>query len=148
MLRFLYILTCVHGDLRPWSDDKHMMCQWKKSWKLSNQITKYHLTLCKQFPWNDQIIVFTLRAGIPFRLTMYLNTPRRRGIFQQQKNFDNNISVLQRKPFSTRREPPRRREGKYHGTVCPRSREPFYIVSYYIKWVTTSCTYSRYHGKL
>ena len=23
-------------------------------------------------------------------------------------------------------------------TVCPRSSDPFYIVSYYIKWVTTS----------
>ena len=27
-------------------------------------------------------------------------------------------------------------------TVCPRSSDPFYIVSYYIKWVTTSWTYS------
>ena len=28
-------------------------------------------------------------------------------------------------------------------TVCPRrSRDPFYIVAYYIKWVTTSRTYS------
>ena len=27
-------------------------------------------------------------------------------------------------------------------TVCPGSIEPFYIVSYYIKWVTTSWTYS------
>ena len=26
--------------------------------------------------------------------------------------------------------------------VCPRSCNPFYIVSYYIKWVTTSWTYS------
>ena len=25
-------------------------------------------------------------------------------------------------------------------TVCPRSNDPFYIVSYYIKWVTTSWT--------
>ena len=25
-------------------------------------------------------------------------------------------------------------------TVCPRSSDPFYIVSYYIKWVTTSWT--------
>ena len=29
-----------------------------------------------------------------------------------------------------------------YGTVCPRSSDPFYIVAYYIKWVTTSCTYS------
>ena len=28
-------------------------------------------------------------------------------------------------------------------TVCPRSSDPFYIVSYYIKWVTTSWTYSK-----
>ena len=27
-------------------------------------------------------------------------------------------------------------------TVCPRSSDPFYIVSYYIKWVTTSWRYS------
>ena len=27
-------------------------------------------------------------------------------------------------------------------TVCPKSSDPFYIVSYYIKWVTTSWTYS------
>ena len=27
-------------------------------------------------------------------------------------------------------------------TRCPRSCDPFYIVSYYIKWVTTSWTYS------
>ena len=27
-------------------------------------------------------------------------------------------------------------------TVCPRSSDPFYIVIYYIKWVTTSWTYS------
>ena len=27
-------------------------------------------------------------------------------------------------------------------TVCPRSSDPSYIVSYYIKWVTTSWTYS------
>ena len=25
--------------------------------------------------------------------------------------------------------------------VCPRSSDPFYIESYYIKWVTTSWTY-------
>ena len=29
-------------------------------------------------------------------------------------------------------------------TICPRSSDPFYIVSYYIKWVTTSWTYSIY----
>ena len=27
-------------------------------------------------------------------------------------------------------------------TVCPRSSDPFYIVIYYIQWVTTSWTYS------
>ena len=27
-------------------------------------------------------------------------------------------------------------------TICPRSSDPFYIVSYYIKLVTTSWTYS------
>ena len=26
-------------------------------------------------------------------------------------------------------------------TVCPESSDPFYIVTYYIKWVTTSWTY-------
>ena len=29
-------------------------------------------------------------------------------------------------------------------TVCPRSSDPIYIVSYYIKWVTTSWTHSMY----
>ena len=28
-------------------------------------------------------------------------------------------------------------------TVCPGSSDPFYIVTYYIKWVTTSWIYSR-----
>ena len=28
-------------------------------------------------------------------------------------------------------------------TVCPRSSDPFYIVSYYMKGVTTSWTYSK-----
>ena len=27
-------------------------------------------------------------------------------------------------------------------TVCPRSSDPFYTVTYYMKWVTTSWTYS------
>ena len=27
-------------------------------------------------------------------------------------------------------------------TICPRSRDSFYIVSYYIKWITTSWTHS------
>ena len=30
----------------------------------------------------------------------------------------------------------------YIHTVCPTSSDPFYIVSYYIRWVTTSWTYS------
>ena len=30
----------------------------------------------------------------------------------------------------------------YFITVCPRSGYPFYIVSYYIKWVTPSWTHS------
>ena len=29
-------------------------------------------------------------------------------------------------------------------TASPRSSDPFYIVTYYIKWVTTSWTYSKY----
>ena len=29
-------------------------------------------------------------------------------------------------------------------TVCPRSSYPFYIVTYYINWVTTSWTYSTF----
>ena len=32
-----------------------------------------------------------------------------------------------------------------HQTVCPRSIDPFYIVSYFIKWVTTSWTCSIRH---
>ena len=27
-------------------------------------------------------------------------------------------------------------------TICPRSSDPFYIVTYYMKWVTTSWTHS------
>ena len=30
----------------------------------------------------------------------------------------------------------------YLSTMCPRSSDPFYIVIYYIIWVTTSWTYS------
>jgi len=33
------------------------------------------------------------------------------------------------------------KESKNQVTVCPRSSDPFDIVSYYIKWVTTSWTY-------
>ena len=29
-----------------------------------------------------------------------------------------------------------------YDTVCPRSSDPFYTVNFYIKWVTTSWTYS------
>ena len=32
-------------------------------------------------------------------------------------------------------------------TLCPRSSYPFYIVSYYVKWVTTSWTYSMFVGR-
>ena len=32
-------------------------------------------------------------------------------------------------------------------TVFPGSSDPFYIVSYYIKWVTTSWTYSKINYK-
>ena len=36
-------------------------------------------------------------------------------------------------------------EKKYlYLTVCPRSSDPFYKVSYYIKWVSTSCTHTQY----
>ena len=31
---------------------------------------------------------------------------------------------------------------KFNSTVCPGSSDPFYIVTYYIEWVTTSWTYS------
>ena len=31
-------------------------------------------------------------------------------------------------------------------TVCPRSSDPFYKVSYYIKWVNTSWTYSMFNS--
>ena len=30
-------------------------------------------------------------------------------------------------------------------TACPRSSDPFYIVSYYMEWVTTSWTHSSLH---
>ena len=32
-------------------------------------------------------------------------------------------------------------------TVCPRSSAPFYIVAYFIKWVTTSWAYSIEFGE-
>ena len=32
----------------------------------------------------------------------------------------------------------------YDSTVCPRSSDPFCVVTYYTKWVTTSWTYSTY----
>ena len=32
-------------------------------------------------------------------------------------------------------------------TICPKSSDPFYIVTYYIKWVTTSWTHSKIGGK-
>ena len=42
------------------------------------------------------------------------------------------------------------RDGKriteMHNTICPGSSDPFYILTYYIKWVTTSWTYSLYPG--
>ena len=33
-------------------------------------------------------------------------------------------------------------------TVCPRSIDPFYIASYYLKWVKTSWTYRRTSNKI
>ena len=33
-------------------------------------------------------------------------------------------------------------QGQIVVTVCPGSSDPFYIVTYYIKWVTTSTTHS------
>ena len=42
-----------------------------------------------------------------------------------------------------------RRNGKRvrlnYSTVCPRSSGPFYVVTYNIKWVTTSWTHSTTH---
>ena len=35
-----------------------------------------------------------------------------------------------------------KQSGEQHGTACPRSSDPFYKVSYCMKWVTTSWTYS------
>ena len=34
---------------------------------------------------------------------------------------------------------------KNPGTVCPGSSDPFYVVTYYIKWVTTSWTHSTFN---
>ena len=31
-------------------------------------------------------------------------------------------------------------------SVCPRSSDPFYVVTYYIKWVTTYWTHSKLRG--
>ena len=35
-----------------------------------------------------------------------------------------------------------KKQGGEHGTICSGSRDPFHIVSYYIKCVTTSWTHS------
>ena len=32
-------------------------------------------------------------------------------------------------------------------TICPRSIDPFYVISYYIEWVTKSWTHSRSYDK-
>ena len=32
--------------------------------------------------------------------------------------------------------------------VCPRSLDPFYMVSYYMKWLTTSWTHSTTRGRI
>ena len=45
------------------------------------------------------------------------------------------IFIPNKKEFSSFRRP--------FCTVCPGSSEPFYIVNYFIKWVTNSWTYSR-----
>ena len=39
-------------------------------------------------------------------------------------------------------EAPAQAPGRH--TVCPGNSDPFYIVTYFIKWVTTSWTYSTY----
>ena len=33
-------------------------------------------------------------------------------------------------------------------TACPRSSDPFYVVTYYIKWVTSSWTHSKLHHEM
>ena len=35
-----------------------------------------------------------------------------------------------------------------HNTMCPRSNDPFYIVTYSIKWVTTAWTHGILNGSL
>ena len=37
---------------------------------------------------------------------------------------------------------------KYGCTICPRSSDPFYIVTYYSKWATTSWTDGTYNAML
>ena len=37
--------------------------------------------------------------------------------------------------------------GRTNTTVCPRSSDLYYIVTYCIKWVTTSWTYSIYRSQ-
>ena len=44
--------------------------------------------------------------------------------------------------FATYEEPAWSQTNKDNGTICPRSCNPFYIITYYIKWVTISCTHS------
>ena len=49
-------------------------------------------------------------------------------------------------PICLRDDEKKTTERKIICTVCPRSSDPFYVVSYYIKRVTTSYTYSNIHA--
>ena len=54
-----------------------------------------------------------------------------------------NVALAAECPCSVEGGTPEREKAKTNRyTVCPGSSDPFYIVSYYINWVTTSWTHS------
>ena len=54
------------------------------------------------------------------------------------ENFEHESRVTSRKELKKKQK----KKAQESFTVCPESSDPFYIVSYYIKWVTTSWTHS------
>ena len=51
---------------------------------------------------------------------------------------------MERKGKMGEREGKKEEEKGFH-TVCPRSSDPFYIVTHYVNWVTTSWAYSMFN---
>ena len=87
-------------------------------------------------PWADQITKITPNVRTYFWVTMWYKYYG--DIIESQTHVC--AASISKKAFvivSLSRR-------KYRYTVCPRSRDPFYIVIYYIKWFTTSWTHSKW----